>query len=325
MPSYRLCFAGTPAFAAGHLQALIDSRHDVCAVFTQPDRPTGRGKKLLPSPVKQLALDNAIAVHQPASLKTPEAEQLLRDLNADFLIVVAYGLILPAAILAIPKNGCINVHASLLPRWRGAAPIERALLAGDVETGITLMQMDAGLDTGPMLLREATPINETDTREDLEARLMAIGADLLLQLLNDYESLSQRAQQQDDAQSTYAAKLDKSESQIDWTNSAASIQRLIRATVGRNPAWSEFAGDRLRLLDANVLSELSQRGSAAAPGTIIDTGRDHFTVACGSGALQVTAVQLPGKNAMEVRDVTNSRPELFACGKQLLGVNAVAS
>lgn len=316
MHSYRICFAGTPAFAAGHLDALLNSPHQLCAVLTQPDRPAGRGKRLLPSPVKQLALDNNLPVHQPASLKSAEAEQLLVDLDVDLLIVVAYGLILPASILAIPKLGCINVHASLLPRWRGAAPIERAILAGDSETGITIMQMDAGLDTGPMLLLEATPITETDSRDALEERLMQLGRRLLTDTLADYESLRANATEQDDSLSTYAAKLDKTESEVDWHNSARQILRQIRATAGRNPAYSHFNSDRLRLLDAKVLSDFSGVSSSTEPGTIIDSDRHSFTVLCGEQALQITAAQLPGKKAMAVTDISNSRPDLFATGKQ---------
>lgn len=313
MPKLRLCFAGTPAFAAAHLEVLLDSPHSVVAVYTQPDRPAGRGKKMQASAVKQLALAHGIPVKQPQSLKSAAEEQALAGLQPDLLIVVAYGLILPEAILAIPRYGCLNVHASLLPRWRGAAPIERALLAGDTETGVTIMQMDAGLDTGDMLTTETIPITDTDTRVDLEARLAEAGARALLRTLDNLPTLQANAVKQDDTRSTYANKLDKAEALIHWDQRAELISRQIRAGVGRTPAFCFLDGQRLRLLDATVLAE----GTGAAPGTIVAADKSGLQIACLDSQLLVHTVQLAGKNAMGIGALLNSRPELFAPGTRL--------
>jgi methionyl-tRNA formyltransferase len=273
----RLCFAGTPEFAAAHLQALLRRGFDIAAVYTQPDRPAGRGNKLQPSPVKQVALAAGLKVLQPASLKPEQEQEHLRQLQADLLVVVAYGLILPAAILQIPRLGCINVHASLLPRWRGAAPIERALLAGDAETGITIMQMDAGLDTGAMLLQQAVPISASDDRQMLENKLEQAGTSSLVYALDHLQELQAKAETQDDSQTSYAAKLDKSEALIDWTQPATLIDRVVRAGIGRFPAYSFIAGQRLRILKARV--EIASGGGK--PGQIVAIGKHSLTVACG--------------------------------------------
>lgn len=316
MTDLRICFAGTPEFAAGHLQALLDEKFNIVAVYTQPDRPTGRGKKLVPSPVKALATAHDLPVLQPPTLRDAAAQQELADLKPDVLIVVAYGLILPAEILTIPRLGCLNVHASLLPRWRGAAPIERAIMAGDSETGITIMQMDAGLDTGDMLKRQSVSIEESDTGPVLEAKLLAVGKGLLTATLRNLAALQAKAAPQDDALSTYAAKLDKSEALIDWQQASDVLARQIRACSGRMPAYTLFGADRVRLLEArsgktdNMVSNLS-------PGTIIENGTDFFSVSCGSGQLQVTKLQLPGKKPVSVRDLLNSRPLLIAPGTSL--------
>lgn len=320
MRKLRICFAGTPAFAAQHLAALLGSQHSVVAVYTQPDRPSGRGNKLLPSAVKQLATENGIPVYQPVSLK-PEAEHknLLR-LSPDVLVVVAYGLILPQPILDIPVFGCINVHASLLPRWRGAAPIERALLAGDKETGITIMRMDAGLDTGDMLAREKVAIDPEDSRMDLENKLAIAGPKALIAVLNDLENLLKTAVKQDDSRSTYAAKLDKSEALIHWNQPAEVIHRQVRAGIGRSPAWCFLDGQRLRILAATPASS----STAVAPGTILTSSKDHFSVACRESQLLIKAVQLPGKSAMPVGDVLNSKADFFKPGKILTDVEQPA-
>jgi methionyl-tRNA formyltransferase len=313
MPPLKLVFAGTPEFAARHLASLLGGPHAVLAVYTQPDRPAGRGKKLVPSPVKSLAEARSIPVRQPVSLKTPEAQQGLRDLEPDLLVVVAYGLILPPAILQIPRLGCINVHASLLPRWRGAAPIERALLAGDSETGITIMQMDAGLDTGDMLLRRAVPIEATDTRVSLEQKLIEAGAEALPYALDNITALQDKAEPQQDHLSTYAAKLDKSEALIDWHGPASQIDRQIRAGIGRQPAYC-FVGDtRLRLLEARPESG----GQTAAPGEITSLSQEGMRVSCGEGRLLVSIVQLPGKNPVSIRDLLNARQQLLQPGTRL--------
>lgn len=310
----RLCFAGTPAFAAAHLQVLLASSHHVAAVYTQPDRPSGRGNKLVPSAVKQLANAHGIPVAQPVSLKSAEAQTEFAAIAPDLLVVVAYGLILPQAILDIPRFGCINVHASLLPRWRGAAPIERALLAGDRVTGVTIMQMDAGLDTGDMLTTESIAISETDTREDLESRLAAAGGIALLRTLDNLQELQKKAEKQDSSQSSYAAKLEKSEAVIDWAQSAELINRQIRAGVGRTPAYSFLGDQRLRILRASVVA-VDPRDST--PGTILTCNRDEFRVACGSSQLAVQVVQLPGKTAMQIGDLLNSLADFFRPGTVL--------
>lgn len=310
MKKLRICFAGTPAFAAAHLQALLKAGHHVTAVYTQPDRPAGRGKKLQASPVKQIALENELAIFQPLSLKSDEEAESLNALNIDLMIVVAYGLILPQSILDIPRFGCLNVHASLLPRWRGAAPIERALLAGDKESGVTIMQMDAGLDTGAMLNKEVVQISSNDSRIDLENKLQIAGQTALLQTLDDLENYQSQATIQDDKDSSYAAKLDKSEAFIDWRSDAIAIDRQVRAGIGRNPAYTILNTQRLRILEASV----SPENYNVEPGQVVENTKTHFTVNCGSGALVINRVQLPGKNATTVKDISNSRPDLFSRG-----------
>lgn len=311
MDKLRICFAGTPAFAAAHLQALLDAQHAVVAVYTQPDRRAGRGKKLQASPVKEVAIANALPVFQPASLKSTSEAEALAALDIDLLIVVAYGLILPKAILDTPKLGCLNVHASLLPRWRGAAPIERALLAGDKVTGVTIMQMDEGLDTGAMLDTESVQIEDSDTRLDLEEKLQIAGQTALLRVLDNLPRLQQAAKVQDDELSCYAAKLEKSEAFIDWTDSADRINRQIRAGIGRNPAFGILDEQRLRILEGLVSTE----PVAGPAGRIVKSDRTSFSVSCGAGAIDVRRVQLPGKNSASVADISNSRPDLFAVGK----------
>lgn len=317
MTDLRICFAGTPEFAAGHLAALLDSNIRPVAVYTQPDRPTGRGKKLQPSPVKALALEAGIEVLQPATLKSEDAQDEFRALKPDLLIVVAYGLILPEAILDTPRLGCLNVHASLLPRWRGAAPIERAILAGDETTGVTIMQMDAGLDTGAMLAKAEVAIDPTETGESLHGKLLEVGKRSLVEVLQDLENFQARAEVQNDDLATYASKLDKSETQIHWPNPAKVIDRQIRAFAGRSPAWCELANDRLRILEAALAAVPDKILSLYEPGQIISSSRQSFTVACGDSALEVRRIQLPGKKAMAVQDVMNSRPELFSEGTLL--------
>ena len=311
MPKFRICFAGTPAFAAAHLSTLLDSQHHVVAVYTQPDRPSGRGKKLQSSPVKKMAAANSIPVFQPDSLRSTQQEQVLSRLEPDLMVVVAYGLILPKPILKIPKYGCINVHASLLPRWRGAAPIERALLAGDKETGVTIMQMDEGLDTGEILMAEPVSIAATDSRVDLEHKLGIAGRKSLIYTLDHLRELSTKAIKQDDSHSTYAAKLKNSDALIDWNASADAVNRQIRAGLGRAPAFTFLEDQRFRILQATPLTE----HPSASPGTIVATTKESFSVACVESLLRVEIVQLPGKTPMGVRDVINSRPLLFEPGK----------
>ena len=308
MNKLQLCFAGTPAFAAAHLQALLKAGHHVAAVYTQPDRPAGRGKKLQASPVKQIALENGLPVFQPSSLKSLEETKALAALDCDLMVVVAYGLILPKAILDVPRLGCLNVHASLLPRWRGAAPIERALLAGDKVSGVTIMQMDEGLDTGAMLDKESVDIAPSDNRIDLEDKLQIAGQTALLRTLSNLEKYQSGATIQNDEDSNYAAKLEKSEAFIDWRLSASEIDRQVRAGIGRNPAYTLLNDQRLRILKGSV----SVDNSNAKAGQIVESEKTYFTVSCGSGALQVQRVQLPGKKPATVKDISNSRPELFS-------------
>jgi len=316
----KLVFAGTPAFAATHLSALIKQGHDIVAVYTQPDRAAGRGKKLQASPVKLLATQHNLPVLQPASLKDPEAQTVLAAFEPDLMIVVAYGLLLPKAVLDIPRFGCINVHASLLPRWRGAAPIERALLAGDSETGVTLMQMDVGLDTGDMLYKLSICVSDDDDRQQLEDRLARLGCQGLLYTLDNFTQLRSRVEKQDDTLSTYARKLDKSEALIDWQARSVDILRTIRAGIGRQPAYSFLDGERLRLLratccEADMATDVLP--GTALPGTIVKSpDKGALTIVCADGVLSVTELQLPGKNPVSVRDIMNSRPTLFAAGKQ---------
>jgi methionyl-tRNA formyltransferase len=308
MKNLRICFAGTPAFAAAHLLALLKAGHHVVAVYTQPDRPAGRGKKLQASPVKKIALENMLPVFQPSSLRPLQETESLASLNCDLMIVVAYGLILPKAILDVPRLGCLNVHASLLPRWRGAAPIERALLAGDKISGVTIMQMDEGLDTGAMLNKESVQISATDNRVNLEERLQIAGQAALIRTLGDLEKYQSEATVQNDEDSNYAAKLEKSEAFIDWRLSASEIDRQIRAGIGRNPAYTVLNDQRLRILKGTVSVETYN----AKPGQIVESEKSHFTVSCGSGALDIQRVQLPGKSPATVKDISNSRPELFS-------------
>ncbi len=312
MPALRIVFAGTPTFAAAHLSAILQSQHVVVAVYTQPDRPSGRGNKPTPSPVKELALENSLRVHQPASLRNIEEHQHLLELQADVLVVVAYGLILPKEILEIPRYGCINVHASLLPRWRGAAPIERALLAGDKVSGVTIMQMDEGLDTGDMLLKSELRIEEQDSRNDLELKLIDAGTVSLVRALDNLPELLKSPEKQDSALSCYAEKLDKSEALIDWQSQADFVHRQIRTGIGRTPAYTFLEGQRLRILQAEVLSTNSE----SATGKIIISDKESFVVQCKSSALKVSRVQLPGKAAAAVKDILNSKPDMFAVGKQ---------
>ena len=315
MNKLRVCFAGTPEFAAAHLNALITaqtedaSRFELVAVYTQPDRPAGRGKKLSPSPVKRTAMEAGLRILQPSTLRSDEAVAELNALACDVLIVVAYGLILPQSILDTPRLGCVNVHASLLPRWRGAAPIERALLAGDDSTGVTIMQMDAGLDTGAMLEKAAVVIDGRETRVSLEAKLVAVGTKSLVAVMNNLEAFQDSARIQDDALSTYANKIDKAESLIDWALPAAKIDLLVRASIGRAPAFALLDGERVRILESRV----PDTRASAEVGTVTGVDKSGFSVCCGDGSvLQVSRVQMPGKGEVSVSQLLNGKPDAFA-------------
>lgn len=295
----KLIFAGTPEFAVPCLEALIRAGHQVVAVYTQPDRPAGRGRKLQSSPVKVSAETHGIPVFQPESLESEKAR--LTALDADAMIVVAYGLILPESVLPIPKYGCINVHASLLPRWRGAAPIQRAIEAGDAEAGVTIMQMDAGLDTGDMLLRASTPIRPDDTGGSLHDRLAQLGADTLLAALARLESGKLQPEQQNNALACYARKLEKSEGDINWSLSAEALARKIRAFYPWPGTRCRWSGQVLRLCQADAIDDQAD----AAPGTVVNTNKDGIVVAAGEGQLKITMLQPAGGKAQTAGEFLN--------------------
>ena len=307
----RIVFAGTPEFAAEHLKALLASQHEIIAVYTQPDRPAGRGQKLMPSPVKQLAVDNGIPVLQPPTLRNAEAQAELAALAPDLMVVVAYGLILPQVVLDIPKHGCINSHASLLPRWRGAAPIQRAVQAGDAESGVTVMRMEAGLDTGPMLLKVSTPIGADDTGGSLHDRLAELGPPAVLEAIAGLDAGTLPGEVQDDALATYAHKLNKDEARIDWNRPADELERLVRAFNPWPICHSSLAGEALKVLAANLAP------GKGSPGEILSASKDGLVVACGEGALSLTRLQLPGGKALNFSDLFNSRREKFTPGTVL--------
>ena len=306
----KIIFAGTPDFAATHLQALI-SQHEVVAVYTQPDRPAGRGKKLNASPVKLLAEQNNLPIYQPQSLKDPEQHTILANLQADIMVVVAYGLILPQVVLDAPRLGCINVHGSILPRWRGAAPIQRAIEASDKETGVTIMQMDAGLDTGAMLTITRCPIEPSETSGSLYDKLAALGAPALLSTLDKLKAGTAVAVAQDNEQSTYAKKIDKAEALIDWSQPAIIIDQRIRAFSPFPAAYTEIEGLRVKIWAAQTSTQ--QLGT---PGEIVAADDNGLLVGCGQGSLLLTEIQLAGKSRMPVSEILRSRVELFATGKR---------
>ncbi len=287
----RIIFMGTPDFSVPVLDALVSAGHEVVAVYCQPPRPAGRGKKDRPSPVQQRAEALGLDVRHPVSLKGAAEQADFAALGADVAVVVAYGLILPQAILDMPKAGCLNIHASLLPRWRGAAPIHRAIMAGDSHTGVCIMQMEAGLDTGPVLLCEATPIGPEETTGQLHDRLSQMGARLVVQALDDLNALS--PDPQPDVGVTYAAKIDKAEARVDWSRSAAEVSRLIRGLSPFPGAWCDVAGERVKLLGARAVD------GAGVPGQVLG----GFTIACGDGAVEVTRAQRAGKKAMSADEI----------------------
>jgi methionyl-tRNA formyltransferase len=298
----KIIFAGTPQFAASALAALM-KEHDVVAVLTQPDRPSGRGMQLTASPVKQLALQHDLPVLQPLTLKTEEAQRAISVLNADVMVVAAYGLILPKAVLQIPRYGCLNIHASLLPRWRGAAPIQRAILAGDAETGITIMQMDEGLDTGDMLLKKACPIAADDTAETLHDKLAGLGALAITEALRDLEQGKLRPERQDAQLATYAAKLTKGEAQLDWNQDVAQLERAVRGYFPFPVAQAFFGETPVKVLRASLGA-----GKAAPPGTVIAVDREAILVACGNGTLALKVLQKPGGKALPAAQFVQGFP-----------------
>lgn len=316
--SLRIVFAGTPEFAAHHLQALLDSSHKVVAVYTQPDRPAGRGKKLRPSAVKQLAQKHSIAVEQPVSLKSSEQQAVLARYQADVMVVVAYGLILPQAILDTPQHGCINVHGSLLPRWRGAAPIQRAIWAGDQQSGVAVMQMEAGLDTGPVLLEETCQITADETSPSLYHKLEQLGPKALIKALDSLSTLQSSAKPQIDGDATYATKLSKEEGQLDWQQDALQLARNVRAFVPWPTAWFELDGFKGGQSTVKVLQAEAIDGDAqAAPGTIVAANDQGIDIACGNGMLRVKQAQVPGKKPQPCSVILQGYPHLFELGKRL--------
>ena len=307
----RIVFAGTPEFAADILEALLAaSAHEVVAVYTQPDRPKGRGKKLVPSAVKSVAVEHEIPVFQPLTLRDADALDTLRALKPDVMIVAAYGLILPADVLKQPPHGCINVHASLLPRWRGAAPIERAIEAGDKHSGVTIMQMDTGLDTGDMLVTGTCDIEPDDNGQSLREKLTNLGIECLLKTLEQIDDGSLIATPQDDALANYAPKLNRAEANIDWSLPADQLERRIRAFWPNNTCQTYIGDTRL-----NIIHAASVEGSTFAPGTIIRADRNGIAVACGQGsALVITRLQLAGGKPMDAAAMLNGRADMFEPG-----------
>lgn len=312
MAKPRIIFAGTPDFAAACLKQLLSTDHSVVAVYTQPDRPAGRGKQLQPSPVKQLALQHGIPVEQPLNFKQTEDQQKLADYQADLMIVVAYGLLLPQSILDTPKLGCINVHASLLPRWRGAAPIQRAIEAGDAETGVGIMQMEAGLDTGPVWQEARCTIEPDETGSSLHDKLAQLGAQTLVETLPIIFNGDASPTPQSEG-STYAKKLSKQEAEIDWQAPAATVERKIRAFNSWPVAFVKIDNQPLRIWEADLIDETV----SAQPGTVVSTSKRGITVACGDGQIRLTKLQPAGKRAMAAADVLNSKAHWFQAGKPI--------
>jgi methionyl-tRNA formyltransferase len=319
--SLRLAFAGTPPFAVPALDALAE-RFALTAVFTQQDRPAGRGRALQASAVKQRAVELGIPVYQPASFKSAEAQSLLRGLEVDAFVVVAYGLILPAAALAIPRLGCLNIHASLLPRWRGAAPIQRAILAGDRRTGVTIMRMEAGLDTGPMLASLGVDIDAQDTSKRLHDRLAPLGATLVCEVLDALARGEARETPQPAEGVTYAAKIDKAEALIDWRDDAAAIARKVHAFDPWPIAETRLHGSQLRIWEAEVappgatdlgVTDLGTVRVEAAPGCVLAAGAPGIDVACGQGVLRIQRLQMPGRKPLTAQQFANAQPLAGVC------------
>ena len=300
----RIVFAGTPEFAVPPLRALLDSPHEICGVYTQPDRPAGRGRKLTPSPVKVLALEAGLPVFQPETLKDEAAQRHLRNLKPDLMVVVAYGLLLPRAVIDIPPLGCINIHASLLPRWRGAAPIQRSILAGDSETGVTIMFIEPRLDAGPMLLKKSCPIGPDDTAGDLHDRLSRIGAEALLETLPSIAAGTAQPEIQDESLVTHAAKINKDDAQLDWNRPAAELQCQVRAFNPWPVAETVYRDQILRVWRATVVPA----SRSEPPGTLLIDG-ENLDVVTGHDCLRLLEIQLPGGKRISARDFINGHPE----------------
>lgn len=306
----RLIFAGTPAFALPVLQALIDSKYNICAVYTQPDRPAGRGRKITSSPIKKLAQQHNLPIEQPKTLKDIIQQKTLQNYHADIMIVAAYGLLLPKPILAAFPLGCINIHASVLPRWRGASPIQHAILAGDHETGITIIQMNEGLDTGDILKKVVCPITDRDTAQTIHDQLAALGAQTLIHTLDDIEHGKTKPTAQDDTHTTYAEKINKQTAKIDWTKSAIDIDRMIRAFNPWPVAFTHIDDTTIRVWEAAPINETLSE----IPGTIIKASNKSIDVVTGNGVLRLLKLQWPGGKRLAVSDFFPTKKTLFAQG-----------
>jgi methionyl-tRNA formyltransferase len=305
MPPLRIVFAGTPEFSVPALQALHDAGHAIVAVYTQPDRPAGRGRALAASAVKQRALALGLTVEQPPTLRTPEAQVRLASFAPDLMVVVAYGLILPQAVLDVPRLGCLNIHGSLLPRWRGAAPIQRAVLAGDERTGVSIMLMDAGLDTGPELLRRELTIGAHETAGELHDRLAPLGAQAIVDAVRGWADGALVARPQPADGATYAAKISKDEARVDWSQSAVAIDRQVRAFNPWPVAETKLGDEQVRIWEVRPAGE---NATASAPGTVVHARDGRLLVATGDGVLEVLTLQFPGRKPLKAREVLNSRP-----------------
>ena len=304
----KVIFAGTPEIATVPLQALLKSPHQIVAVYTQPDRPAGRGKKLMPSPVKTLALQHNIIVEQPENFKSEEARNQLKSYQADIMVVMAYGLILPTAILETPHSGCINIHVSLLPRWRGAAPVQQAILAGDTETGVTIMQMDKGLDTGAILCQQACEINNQDTSESVYTKLAEISSPLLLKVLDDIEKNNTHPIAQVNALATYAKKIEKQDAKIDWTESSEVIDRKVRAYHPAPIAFFEWGNELVRIWQGFSVPYFGKQN----PGEVIELNKQGLTIKTSNGAYCMTRLQFPGKNPLSAHEILNAYKSKFS-------------
>ena len=311
----KIVFAGTPVFAAAHLVKILDNgEHDVIGVYTQPDRPSGRGKRELPSAVKSLALKNNLLVHQPLSLNNAEAVKVFNNLKPDVMVVVAYGMILPKSILQGPQHGCINVHTSLLPRWRGAAPIQRAIQNGDTESGVSVIQMDEGLDTGPILGSKKLSLSKRETAQTLRDQMSLIGPTLLLTVLSQIETGEICATKQDPSQACYAKKIIKSECKINWIEDAINLERCIRAFNPDSVMFSEFNRQRVKVWQASSVETSPLTKDIQRVGTILRANDDGLLIKCGNGELLITEMQLPGKVKMKVSEILKSKREYFSVG-----------